>query len=106
MWLQFARACNVFGPIMEMLGQTIGRSDVWKIRGIPEPIEIALENLGDRIRADTRMQLILSWRLYRFVMFWKWSFGEVHGVKLRYAFGQHNECAEIFRSGISSIVRD
>src|SRR5262245_54627991 len=104
MRLQLVVGRYVLGPVVKVFGKTISGPDVGEFLRRAERIEVAAEDLGDRIRADSRMKRILDRRLDRFVMFPKRSLGKVGGIELGDPFGQHDESAESVRTRVGLVV--
>ena len=104
MRLKLACTCDVFRPVMEMLRQTVRRTDVREILCRAKRVSIRMEYLGGRIGTHVRVKRVFGRRFDRFVVLRKWPFREIRRVELGDTLRQHDEGAERLGTGVGLIV--
>ena len=108
LWLQNRVQQRVFGPVVEVLGQTIGGSDIRELIGFTQCFGVVFKDSRSRVRDNVWMQRVSSQRRFkRLVVFRERTFRHlIEGKQTPHAFLLHDKRPDAAARRRCAVVRN
>ena len=82
----------VLGPVMEVLGQAVGRADDREVLLLSIDVLVRRELLADRVGGHLRVERVIDRRLDRLVVLGEGTVVHARGIQTSDTFRKHDEC--------------